>query len=167
MVSNGQTDSGQRGLVMISDGQADSGQRGLVVMGNELSPEASWLEQYALHHTVSRAAVCKPMKALSTGRIATCKPTKALAVGRAGPCSWSGLALHSSEQQYPMAELLCASVSSVSRPGKPYLLLHTQAYNLQGSKRIAQRQSCDVKSSSVKGRNKGKQADLHSLGVQT
>jgi len=32
--SDGQADSGQRGLVVLGDGQADSGQRGLVVLGD-------------------------------------------------------------------------------------------------------------------------------------
>ena len=78
-------------------------------------------------HIVSRAETCKlkPVKALPIGRAATCKPTKAAAVGRAEPCSWSGLALHSSEQHYPMAELLRATVSGKSRPGA--LLVTSQA----------------------------------------
>ena len=67
-----------------------------------------------------------------------------------------------SEQHYAMAELLRAPVSSVSRPGKPYLICHMQADDLQvagqlqGSSRIAYRQGCDAKSSRVNGRNKGK-----------
>ena len=34
MVSDGQADYGQRGLVVLGDGQADSGQRGLVAIGD-------------------------------------------------------------------------------------------------------------------------------------
>ena len=49
------------------------------------------------------------------------------AEGFGGDMRWA----EGSEQHYAMAELLRATVSSVSRPGKPYLICHMQADDLQ------------------------------------